>query len=941
MTDGNERNDTPPAGRKPLTLSPRPQPAGTVKQSFSHGRTKQVDVVIKSGKRPAAAPGAAPAGSRLAAAGLKPAGAAAETKAAPPPTPAAKTAAARPASGRPAEVASAQAAPASAAVRGLSAEEQRRRQEAIARAAVDGEARAALRKEDEDRERTRLETERARLEEEAQIAAEQAEAERQRLAAERAAAGVPEPAPEPAVAEHVEDAAAVEPEAAAPPGLKIGTPGPVLRSLRPQPKPEPAPAPTPACAAAPAARANEQVQSGGNNNGGGAPRQLTLADIARVKTKAPPQPAVKAKPTKGEPKRREGRLTLEMVERMQEGDDERSRSIAALRRAREKERDRRSREMRGGDQAKVTREVIIPETISVQDLANRMATRAGEIIKYMMRQGTIATLNQTLDADTAELIATDFGHTVKRVSDSDIEEGLTGAQDEETDLAPRPPVVTVMGHVDHGKTSLLDALRQTDVAGGEAGGITQHIGAYQVRLSNGQRVTFLDTPGHAAFSGMRARGAQVTDIVILVVAADDGVMPQTIEAISHAKAAGVPIIVAINKMDKPDANPQRVINELLQYEIVTEVNGGDVQAVSVSALKKTGLEDLVERILLLAEVLELKANANRPAEAVVIESKLDRGRGSVATVLVQRGTLKRGDIVIAGAEWGRVRALVNERGQQLAEAGPSEPVEIMGLEGVPAPGDKLVVVDSEARAREVTVFRQRRKRDKSTAPGGGAGRASFEQLMAKAQDKTAKELPVVLRADVQGSAEAISTALEKLGTDEIRAKVLQANVGAINESDVTLAKASGAPIIGFNVRASKEARELAEREGVEIRYYAIIYDVIDDVKGVMSGMLAPIQRETFLGTCRVLEVFQITKVGRVAGCLVQEGKMQRGARIRLLRDNVVIHEGGKLNTLKRFKEDVNEVQTGQECGMSFENYQDIKQGDVVECYLLETVQRSL
>jgi translation initiation factor IF-2 len=943
MTDGNERNDSPPPARKPLTLTPRPQSAGTVKQSFSHGRVKQVDVVIKPGKRPNAPTGAPPAGSRLGAAGLKPAepapkpAVAAGPAAAAKPTPRPAGASARP------EVASAQAAPAAASTRGLSQEEQRRRQEAIARAAVDSEARQAQRREDEERERARLELERARREEEEQLAAEQ----RRRDEEARIAAGLPEPEPEPEPEPVLE--AAPEPQAplveevveeeAAPAGPKIGTPGPVLRSLRPAPKPEAPPARQPAAAgrgeAAPANAGN-----GGNGNTGAAPRQLTLADIARVKTKATPLPVAKPAKPKGEPKRREGRLTLEMVERMQEGDDERGRSIAALRRAREKERERRIREMRGGDQAKVTREVIIPETISVQDLANRMATRAGEIIKYLMREGTIATLNHMLDADTAELIAVDFGHTVKRVSDSDIEDGLVGAVDEEGDLEARPPVVTVMGHVDHGKTSLLDALRHTDVAAGEAGGITQHIGAYQVRLANGQRVTFLDTPGHAAFSGMRARGAQVTDIVVLVVAADDGVMPQTIEAISHAKAAGVPIIVAVNKIDKPDANPQKVINELLQYEIVTEANGGDVQAVSVSATKKMGLDDLVEAILLQSEVLELKANPKRAAEAVVIESKLDRGRGSVATVLVQRGTLKRGDIVIAGAEWGRVRALVNERGQQLAEAGPSEPVEIMGLEGVPAPGDKVVVVESEARAREVTAFRQRRKRDKIAAPNA-VGRASFEQLMAKAQDKTAKELPVVLRADVQGSAEAISTALEKLGTDEIRAKVLQANVGAINEADVTLAKASGAPIIGFNVRASKEARELAEREGVEIRYYAIIYDVIDDVKGVMSGMLSPIQRETFLGTCRVLEVFQITKVGRVAGCLVQEGKMQRGARIRLLRDNVVIHEGGKLNTLKRFKDDVNEVQSGQECGMSFENYQDIKQGDVVECYLLETVQRTL
>ncbi|MDX2233244.1 MAG: translation initiation factor IF-2, partial [Hyphomonadaceae bacterium] len=664
----------------------------------------------------------------------------------------------------------------------------------------------------------------------------------------------------------------------------------------------------------------------------GAARATAAARPARE-----PLPAPAPKPPKG-PKGagafgERKKLTLDMVERLAEGDDEKGRSLTSVRRAREKEKQRRHSP---GEKERVARDVTIPESITVQDLAARMATRAADIIKYMFKQGTPVTLATVLDADTAQIIAEEYGHTVRRVAESDVEEGLSGAVDAEEDLKPRAPVVTVMGHVDHGKTSLLDALRETDVAAGEAGGITQHIGAYQVRLKDGSRVTFLDTPGHAAFSSMRARGAQVTDIVILVVAADDGVMPQTVEAINHAKAAGVPVIVAVNKIDKHEADPSRVINELLQHDIVTEANGGDVQVVNVSATKKIGLDELVSAIVVQAEVLELKANPDRAAEAAVIESRVDRGRGTVATVLVHSGTLKRGDIIVAGGTWGRVRALSNERGQTLTEAGPSTPVEIMGLEGVPDPGDTLQVVDTEARAREVAEFRQRRRREK-TAP---TARASFEQLMAK-KESGAKELPVVIKADVQGSAEAISSALDKLGTDEVRARILQSTVGAINEADITLAKASGAPIIGFNVRASKEARDLADREGVEIRYYAIIYNVIDDIKAVMSGMLAPDIRETFLGNAEILEIFNIARIGRVAGCRVTEGKLQRGGRVRLIRDNVVIHEGGKLNTLRRFKDDVNEVQTGQECGVGLENFQDIKQGDVIECYLLETVQRSL
>ncbi|HYG26583.1 MAG TPA: translation initiation factor IF-2, partial [Caulobacteraceae bacterium] len=641
--------------------------------------------------------------------------------------------------------------------------------------------------------------------------------------------------------------------------------------------------------------------------------------------------------TKGEPKRREGRLTIQALACDDEDAVERMHSLASVRRAREREREKRKGG--GAEQAKVGREVVIPDVITVQELANRMATRGVEIIKFLMRQGVMLKINDVIDNDTAELVATEFGHTVRRVSESDVEEGFLSADDTDAEMAPRPPVVTVMGHVDHGKTSLLDAMRSTDVAAAEHGGITQHIGAYQVQVASGDRVTFLDTPGHAAFSAMRARGANITDIVILVVAADDGVMPQTIEAIQHAKAAGAPIIVAINKIDKPDADPTRVINELLQHEIVVESLGGETQAVEVSAKNRTGLEELVERILLQAEVLELKANPDRTAEGVVIESKLDKGRGAVATVLVKRGTLRRGDIVVAGANWGRVRALLNEREEQLAEAGPSTPVEILGLDGTPDPGEPLAVVENEARARELTDYRERKRREKSA--GSPVASASLADMMAKLQSKKVSELPIIIKADVQGSAEAIVGSLEKLATDEVRARVILSGAGAISESDVLLAKGAGAPIIGFNVRASKQARDLAEREGVEIRYYAIIYDLIDDIKGVMSGMLSPIQRETFLGNANVLQVFDITKVGKVAGCRVTEGVVRRGAKVRIVREDVVVLELGTLQTLKRFKDDVAEVTNGMECGMAFQGFQDIKVGDTIECFTVEEVKRSL
>jgi translation initiation factor IF-2 len=657
-------------------------------------------------------------------------------------------------------------------------------------------------------------------------------------------------------------------------------------------------------------------------------------DDDRRKAAAPGKAVSRAK---GAPVRREGRLTIQTV--AGDGDSaDRMRSLASVRRAREREKEKR----RGGpaDVVKVSREVIIPDVITVQELSNRMAVRGVEIIKFLMRQGVMLKINDVIDNDTAELVATEFGHTVRRVSEADVEEGFIGAEDIDDHLEPRPPVVTVMGHVDHGKTSLLDALRKADVAGGEHGGITQHIGAYQVRLENGQKVTFLDTPGHAAFSQMRARGANITDLVILVVAGDDGVMPQTIEAIKHARAAEVPIIVAVNKMDKPGSDSTRVTNELLQHEIVVESLGGDTQIVEVSAKTGQGLDELIERILLQAEVLDLKANPDRIADGVVIEAKLDKGRGAVSTVLVKRGTLKRGDIVVAGSQFGRVRALLNERNEQLTEAGPATPVEILGLDGVPSPGDPFAVVENEARARELTEYRIRLKREKSMHPVG-AGATSMADMMAKLQDKKYRELPLVIKADVQGSAEAIIGSLDAMSTDEVRARIILSGAGAISESDVMLAKGAGAPLIGFNVRASAQARALAEREGVEIRYYAIIYDLLDDIKGVLSGMLAPIQRETFLGNAEVLQAFDISKVGKIAGCKVTEGVVRKGAKVRIIRNDIVVLELGTLATLKRFKDEVNEVPSGQECGMMFAGFQDIKVGDTIECFTVEEIKRQL
>ena len=662
------------------------------------------------------------------------------------------------------------------------------------------------------------------------------------------------------------------------------------------------------------------------------PRDRKLVDeeeegeAKRKRGKAP----AKVAPRRDEPRRR-GRLTVTTA---LSGDEERQRSLAAFRRAREREK----RHMRGSPEApsKIFREVVIPESITVQELANRMAERAVDVIKLLMKMGIMATINQPIDADTAELIVTELGHSFKRVSEADVELGLTGPEDAAEDMEPRSPVVTVMGHVDHGKTSLLDALRATDVAAGEAGGITQHIGAYQVTLKTGQKITFLDTPGHEAFTSMRSRGAQVTDIVVLVVAADDGIMPQTVEAINHAKAAGVPMIVAINKMDKPGANPDRIRNELLQHEVVVEQMGGDVLNVEVSAIKRTNLDKLEEAILLQAEVLELKANPDRPAEGAIVEAKLDRGRGPVATVLVQRGTLRVGDVVVAGANWGRVRALIDDHGQQVEEAGPSKPVEILGLSGTPDAGDDFAVVANEARAREITDFRQRRARTTRTT----AAPVSLENIFSEINKQRVKELPIVVKADVQGSSEAIVGALNGLGTEEVAVRIMHSGVGAISESDVTLAKASSAPIIGFNVRATKQAEQLAEAEGIEIRYYSVIYDLVDDLKKVLSGMLAPEVKETKLGEAEVREVFAVSKAGKAAGCLVTDGVVRRGAKVRLLRDSVVVHEG-ELSSLRRFKDEVREVQAGTECGIAIENYQDIKVGDTIEVFERTEVARSL
>ena len=670
------------------------------------------------------------------------------------------------------------------------------------------------------------------------------------------------------------------------------------------------------------------------------------APVARAATKAPPAPARKkereteaqerdARAAKArEDSRRSGKLTLNQA--LSGGEGGRTKSMAAMKRKQERA---RQKAMGGNvEREKIVREVQLPEAIMVSELANRMAERVAAVVKALMQNGLMVTQNQTIDADTAELIIEEFGHRVVRVSDADVEDVIASVEDRDEDLKPRPPVITIMGHVDHGKTSLLDAIRNAKVVASEAGGITQHIGAYQVKTDTGALLTFLDTPGHAAFTSMRARGAHVTDIVVLVVAADDAVMPQTVEAINHAKAANVPMIVAINKIDKPEANPTKVRTDLLQHEVVVEAMSGDVQDVEVSAVTGQGLDDLLEAIALQAEILELKANPNRFAEGAVIEAKLDVGRGPVATVLVQKGTLKQGDIFVVGEQWGKVRALVDDKGNRIPEAGPSVPVEVLGLNGTPEAGDVLNVVETEAQAREIAAYREQAAKDKRAAVGAAT---TLDQLMAKAKaDQTVAELPILLKADVQGSAEAIAQAMEKIGNDEVRVRVLHSGVGAITESDVGLAEASGAPIMGFNVRANAPARNAAHQKGVEIRYYSVIYDLVDDVKKAASGLLSAEIREKFIGYANIKEVFKVSGVGKVAGCLVTEGVARRSAGVRLLRDDVVIHEG-TLKTLKRFKDEVKEVTSGQECGMAFENYDDVRPGDVIEIFEREEVERKL
>ncbi|APG83019.1 translation initiation factor IF-2 [Sinorhizobium americanum] len=889
MTDNKDDKTLSVAGKKTLTLKPAGVTQGTVRQDMGRGRTKAV--VVETKKK----------------FGL------ARHKDERPITPVSATPVARPAEPRPVQPHPAgRPAPqpqphqpraeqnrprVGVVLNDLSAGEMEARRRALAEAQVRDAEEAKRRAEEEVRRRA---------EEEARLAREKEEAARR--AAEEAA----RPA---AVAEKTDEVAEEE--------------RPAVAERRAEARPQPV-RPAPAAPQAPGAPgAALRGRRPGNDDEDERPR--SGAGPARGKV-VRPEPAKPAPRAKGDEGRRQGKLTLTAA--VDEDGGQRGRSLSAMRRRQEKFRRSQMQETR----EKISREVVLPETITIQELSQRMSERAVDVIKFLMKEGQMMKPGDLIDADLAELIAGEFGHTVKRVSESDVEEGIFNVADLDETMISRPPIVTIMGHVDHGKTSLLDAIRHANVVAGEAGGITQHIGAYQVE-QNGQKITFIDTPGHAAFTAMRARGAQATDIAVLVVAADDSVMPQTIESINHAKAAGVPIIVAINKIDKPTANPQKVRTELLQHEVFVESMGGEVLDVEVSAKNQTNLDKLLEAILLQAEILDLKANPNRTAEGTVVEAELDRGRGAVATVLVQKGTLTPGQIIVAGDQWGRVRALVNDKGEHVKEAGPSMPVEVLGLSGTPAAGDKFAVVENESRAREISEYRQRLAREKMVARQSGS-RGSLEQMMSQLQASGLKEFPLVIKGDVQGSIEAIAGALDKLGTDEVRARIVHSGAGGITESDISLAEASNAAIIGFNVRANKQARDAAERSGIEIRYYNIIYDLVDDVKAAMSGLLSPERRETFLGNAEILEVFNITKVGKVAGCRVTEGKVERGVGVRLVRDNVVIHEG-KLKTLKRFKDEVSEVQSGQECGMAFENYEDIRAGDTIECFRVEHITRTL
>ena len=912
MSDHNDQD----AAKSRLSLRPtgrlelgKTVDAGSVKQSFSHGRSKTVQVELVKKRVGPAASGA---------------GTARASGAPPMASGAAGPAQALPRTAGPARAAGPRAAgPAPTAGRPLTQSEQANRLRVLeeqrrVEAGREREARAqqALMVRSAAEEAARRAEDDAR---EAEDAAQRAEAAERQAERDAAAGIVPEP-PKPVEAA---PAGAARPAAVVAPAR----PGaPVAR--RPD-----APGSTAAdrLTLKPRAPTAEEEDEGRRRAVVRRPGSLPA-----LPAKKGPALATVKKSLAGGDRRASGRIDVQAAI---EGDDDRSRSIASMRRARDRE--RRQQELarlRAGTE-KVVRDVVIPEAITVQELANRMAARGGEVVKALFRMGVMATLTQSIDADTAELVVQEFGHRSKRIAESDVEIGLEGVTDIDKDLVTRAPVVTIMGHVDHGKTSLLDALRDADVAAREAGGITQHIGAYQVTTTTGDRVTFIDTPGHAAFTAMRARGASVTDIIILVVAADDGVMPQTIEAISHAKAAGVPLIVAVNKIDKPGVKPENVKQELLQHEIVVESLGGDTQEIEVSATKKINLDKLLEAISLQAEVLDLKANPDRAAEGTVIESKLDRGRGPVATVLVQKGTLRQGDIVVAGSEWGRVRAVVNDKGAQVKEAGPSAPVEILGLSGVPLAGEKFVAVEDEGRAREISEFRTRSLREKSAA-AINAGRGSLTDMLARIQAGAQKEVAVVSKADVQGSAEAIQVVLSKQGNDEVRVRMLLNGVGQITESDIQLAKASQAVIIAFNVRATAQARELAKSEGIEIRYYSIIYEVADDIEKLVLGKLSPVQREKFLGYAQILQVFEVKRLGNIAGCRITEGVVRRGCGVRLLREGVVIHQG-ELSTLRRFKDDVKEVANGYECGMSFTNYNDIRVDDQIECYEVETVAGTL
>ncbi len=886
---GNSDKTVTAAPPKATLHLKRPVEQGTVRQSFSHGRSKAV--VVEKVKRRILTPAEAAAAARSAPA--------APAAAPPPAAPSALTASARPAPVAPAKPTAPPPPKTGVVLPTLSAEQR----EARARALIDAraseeedrrrqEADAGARREREARDRLEREAAEARKRDEELRRAHEASFKRQSEDEARRRLSGGEPAQSPSIPR------------VAPAAPSVAVPGALAR--------------TPAAPAA----------------SGGAEEERRVV-VRRPALALPPGQKVVVptpRPTRTGAERNRGRLTVTSAT---SGEDERTRSVAAFRRRTQRLRGHGAQEQK----EKIAREIVLPEAITIQELASRMSERAVDVIKLLMRQGRMVTLTDMLEADDAQLIAEEMGHSVKRVAESDVEEGLFDRPDEEGASVPRPPIVTIMGHVDHGKTSLLDAIRHANVVAGEAGGITQHIGAYQVVAPGGEAITFIDTPGHAAFTAMRARGAKVTDIVVLVVAADDGVMPQTIEAIRHAKAAKAPIIVAVNKIDKPEADPQRVMQELLQHDVQVEAFGGDTLAVEVSATKGTNLDKLLEAIALQAELLDLVADPDRGAEGTVIEARLDRGRGPVATVLVQRGTLKVGALVVAGSHWGRVRALIDDKGETLAAAPPSTPVEVLGFSGAPEAGDRVAVVESEARAREITEYRERQRREKLAARGPGV-RTSLADMMSNLKAAGHKEMPIVLKGDVQGSVEAITSALEKLGNDEVMARVIHGGAGGITESDVTLATASKAVILGFNVRANKEARDLAEQEGVEIRYYNIIYNLVDDVKAALSGMLAPTLRETMLGNAQILELFDISKVGLVAGCRVTDGVVQRGAHVRLIRDSVVVHEG-KLSTLKRFKDEVAQVQAGQECGMAFENYHDMRVGDVIECYSVEEIQRTL